>query len=102
MSTPPGLVLCHGNGCGQVRIDVFAVAGELGQLLLNGRLLLQTGLLDVPQGGTDHHVSEMLGALNERERAVAVQGGADERGSTRVAVEKHILPRDFHVVEDDQ
>ena len=80
----------------------FAVAGELRQLLLHRLLVLQSGLARVEQRGADHHVRQLDVALDEGEGAVAVQRGADEAGRLGVAVEQHVVPRDQHVVEDQQ
>ena len=86
----------------QVRVDALAVAGQLRQLLLHGLLLLEARLAHVVQRGADHQVGQAHVALHVRERAVAVQRGADVGRRARVAVEEDVLPRDLDVVEDDQ
>ena len=99
---PAGAGLGHGDRGGQVGVDPLAVAGQLGQLLLDRLLLVETGLLRVEEGDADHQVGHPLDPLHEGKRAVAVEGGADVAGGAGVAVEEHVLPRDLDVVEDDR
>src|SRR5262245_53603939 len=85
-----------------MRVDPFAEAGELCELLLDRLLLFQTGLTRVEERDTDQHVSDSLNPLSESERTVPVKCGPNKCRRPGVAVKEHVLPRNLDVVKDQK
>src|SRR5262249_31145318 len=60
------------------------------------------GLAYIEEGDADHQIGEEEDALHEGKGAVAMQRAANIRSGAGMAIEEHILPRDQHIVEDDE
>ena len=93
-------LLAQGDGSGQMRMDALAPDGEIGELLLHRLLLVEAGLLGVPQCRADDEIGIGQGALHEGESRITVQRLTDIGGGPGVLVEQHVLPGDQHIVED--
>src|SRR5262249_36651973 len=50
----------------------------------------------------DHQIGGLQGALDEGEGRIAVQGGANERRRTCVAIEQDVLPGDEDIVQNHE
>ena len=85
-----------------MRIDPLAIAGKQRQFFLYRLLLVETGLARVEQRCPDHHVGEFEAAQHKGIGAVAVQRCADEARRLGMPIEQHVLPRDQHVIKDDE
>jgi len=63
--------------CGdEIGIDAFTIADEIGELLADGRQLVEIGLLHVPQRRPNHQICHVEDAQDIGERRIAVQGAA--------------------------
>jgi hypothetical protein len=85
-----------------VRMNALAIDRQLCQFLLHRLLLVETCLPHVEQCRADHQVGHPQIALHEGKGRVAMQRRTDVAGRPGMPIEQHVLPRDQHMVENDQ
>ena len=85
-----------------MRINTFSINRQLGQFFLHCLLLVETGLANIQQRGTDHEIRHAQTSLNKSKSTVPMKRGANVDSRFGMTIKKDVLPRDQHIVKYHQ
>ena len=97
-----GAFLSRCNRRCEMCINTFSIDCQLGQFFLHCLLLVETGLANIQQRGTDHEICHAETSLNKSESAVSMKRGANVDSRFSMTVKKDVLPGNQHIVKHHQ